>query len=126
VDGFNVNATDVAVCDGSVTTSNGPPATLFRRSYAQMPFGSDAVAHFSTTGIDVAPSFDGNANPVDGISTGGPFVDVTVTETGVEAIPFATTTRELGPVSIPAGSVKFADDTALGATDMAVMPAVRA
>jgi hypothetical protein len=51
---------------------------------------------------------------------------VTVTDTGLEAIPFATTTRVLAPSSIPAGSVKSADDFAPGATVIDVISEVRA
>jgi hypothetical protein len=49
-----------------------------------------------------------------------------LTDTGAEAIPFATTTSELGPVSIPFGSVNLAEDAAPGATESEVMPVVRA
>jgi hypothetical protein len=52
----------------------------------------------------------------------------TVTATGCEAMPLATTTSELAPVSILplAGSVKFVDEAVLGATDIVLCPKVRA
>ena len=42
----------------------------------------------------------------------------TVTLTAVEAMPFATTTRLLAPVSIVSGTVKFTDTEVPGATEL--------
>lgn len=49
-----------------------------------------------------------------------------VTDTGADAIPFATTTRLLGPAGVVAGSVKSVDDAAPGAIETDVQLLVRA
>ena len=48
------------------------------------------------------------------------------TDTGCEAIPFATTTRVLGPAGVVFGTVKLVDEEAPGAIETEVQLAVRA
>ena len=50
----------------------------------------------------------------------------TVTETGVEAIPFTITRSSDGSRGMPAGSAKLVHETAPGAIDRFVIPDVRA
>jgi len=50
----------------------------------------------------------------------------TVTGTGPDAMPLATTTRVDGPVGIPLGSVNCTDEDCFGRTDIDVTAKVRA
>lgn len=49
-----------------------------------------------------------------------------VTGTGWEAIPFATTTRVLGPAGVVVGTVNWVDEAAPGAIETEVQRLVRA
>jgi hypothetical protein len=49
-----------------------------------------------------------------------------VTFTGSDAMPFVTTSNIPAPASIPDGTRKLAEDAVRGATDIEVMPDVRA
>ena len=84
--------------------------------------GPDAVAnaigyaeHGSRSHDAVIRVYD-NASNVIGTHSQGPLV--TRTETGAEAIPFATTSSSLGPVSWVDGTSKCVDTSALEATAM--------
>lgn len=51
---------------------------------------------------------------------------LTVTETGADAIPLATTTRLLGPAGVVDGRVNLVEDEVPGAIETDVHPCVRA
>ena len=57
---------------------------------------------------------------------GGGQPQVMVTDTGADAIPFATTTRVLGPGGVVAGTAKSVDEEAPGAIETDVQLLVRA
>src|SRR5262245_47642092 len=78
--------------------------------------------HYSRPHGAVIRVYD-NASNVIGTHSQGPLV--TRTETGAEAIPFATTSSSLGPVSWVDGTSKWVDTTALEATAMLLWSCVR-
>jgi len=84
--------------------------------------GPDAVANamgyaeHRSRSHDAAIRVYDNASNVIGRHSQGPLV--TRTEAGAEAIPFATTSSSLGPVSWVDGTSKWVDTSALEATAM--------
>jgi acyl CoA:acetate/3-ketoacid CoA transferase alpha subunit len=86
--------------------------------YGELNAASNAIGyaeHYSRSHDAVVRVYDDAGSGIE-MHSQGPLV--TRTETGAEAIPFATTSSSLGPVSCVDGTSKWVDTSALEATAM--------